>query len=59
MNREAVLLEIKKVKINEIRNLEDYETFELVEDIGQEMIGSCWVITKKDKHDGQKTEYKA
>ena len=36
-----------------------YETFELVEDICQETIGSYWVITKKEKHDGQKIEYKA
>ena len=51
--------EVKEAKIKEIKNLEDYETFELVEDIGQETIGSRWVITKKEKHDGQKTEYKA
>ena len=42
-----------------MRNLEDYEAFELVEDNGQETLGSNWVITKKEKHDGQKTEYKA
>ena len=47
------------MKITEIKNLEDYETFELVEDIGQETIGSRWVVTKKEKHDGQKTQYKA
>ena len=48
----------KEAKIKEIRNLEDYKMFQLIEDIGQETIGSCWVITKKEKHDGQKTEYK-
>lgn len=33
--------EVKEVKIIEIRNLEDYETFELVEDFEQETISSC------------------
>ena len=28
----------------DIKNLEDYETFELVEDIGQETISSHWVV---------------
>ena len=51
--------EVKDAKSKEIRNLEDYETFELVKDVGQKTIGSCWVITKKEKHDGQKTELKA
>ena len=51
--------EVKEAKINEIMNQEDYEMFELVEDVGQETIGSRWVITKKEKYDGQKTEYKA
>ena len=50
---------VKEAKTKEIRNLEDCKTFELVEDIGQETIGSLWVITKKEKHDGQKTEFKA
>ena len=44
--------------MTEIKNLEDYETFELVEDVGQNTIGSYWVVTKKEKHDGQKTQYK-
>ena len=34
-----------------INNLEDYDTFEMVEDVGQETIGSNWVILKKEKHD--------
>ena len=43
-----------------MKNLEYYVTFEcLMEDIGQECIGSCWVITQKEKHDGQKTQVKA
>ena len=32
--------------------------FEEVEDIGQERIGSRWVITKKEKADRQKTVFK-
>ena len=28
-------------------------------DNGKETIGSCWVITQKEKNDGQKMEYKA
>ena len=30
-----------------------------MEDVGQETIGSCWVIMKKEKHDGLKREYKS
>ena len=37
----------------------DYSTFEEVKDEGQETIGSRWVVTQKEMHDGQKTEYKA
>ena len=51
--------EVKDAKVKEIKNLEDYETFQIVEDVGQEMIGSRWVVTKKENYDGQKTEYKA
>ena len=43
----------------EIKNLQDYETFEEVKDEGQEMLGSRWVITEKEKHDGQKQKCKA
>ena len=43
----------------EIENLETYERFEEVDDIGQETIGSRWIITEKEKHDGQKQNYKA
>ena len=42
-----------------MKNLEDYETFELVEDVGQECNGSHWVVTRKAKHDWQKTQVKA
>ena len=39
--------------------LEDYEMFELVEDVGQEYIGSRWLIMQKENHDGKKTQVKA
>ena len=45
--------EIKEAKRKEIENLETYETFEEVEDVGQETIGSRWIVTKKEKHDGK------
>ena len=32
--------------------------FEEVEDVGQETVGSRWVITRKEKADGQKKNYK-
>ena len=51
--------EVKEAKKKEIENLETYETFEEVEDVGQETIGSRWMITRKEKHDGQKQLYKA
>ena len=40
--------ELKEAKVKEIQNLEYYETFEWVEDVGQEPIGKCWVITWKE-----------
>ena len=51
--------EVKAAKMNEIRNLKDYDTFEEVPDEGQERIGSQWVVTEKEKHDGQKQAFKA
>ena len=50
------ILEAKK---KEVWHLEDYEMFQLVEAVGQECIGGRWVITQKEKHDGQKTQFKA
>ena len=50
---------VKAAKMNEIRNLKDYDTFEEVRDEGQERIGSQWVVTEKEKHDGQKQACKA
>merc|ERR1712236_51225 len=51
--------EIVEAKNNEIENLKTYETFEEVMDEGQETIGNRWIITEKQKHDGQKQDYKA
>ena len=39
--------------------MRDYETFEEVLDEGQDTVGSRWVVTRKEKHDGQKTQCKA
>ena len=39
--------------------MKTYETFEEIKDEGQETIGSRWIITEKQKHDGQKHAYKA
>ena len=51
--------EVKIAKTNKVKNLLDYDTFEEIEDVGQETIGSRWVITVKEKHDGQKQQTKA
>ena len=57
--REHGKQEIVEAKNNEIQNLKTYETFEEIKDEGQETIGSRWIITEKQKHDGQKHAYKA
>ena len=51
--------EVKVAKITEVKNLQDYDVFEEVEDNGQETISSHLVITSKEKHDGQKQQTKA
>ena len=51
--------EVKKAKVKEIKNHQDYVTFELVEDFGQECIVINWVFTQKKKRDGQNTDFKA
>ena len=51
--------EVVSAKRKEIENLLKYDTYEEVKDEGQDRISSRWVITKKEKHDGQKTDYKA
>ncbi len=57
--REHGKLEIIEAKNKEIENLKTYETFEEVKENGQETIGSRWIVTEKEKHDGQKQAYKA
>ena len=51
--------EIIAAKNKEMKNLKFYETYEEVKDEGQETIGSRWVVTEKQQHDGQKQDYKA
>ena len=50
--------EVIEAKDRELENLAKYEVFEEIEDTGQETVGSRWVITKKERADGQKTDYK-
>ena len=51
--------EVLEAKTKELENLKLYETYEIVEDVDQERISMRWVITTKEKHDGQKTACKA
>ena len=51
--------EVKNAKMTEINNLIDHGVFEEVIDEGQETLGSRWVMTAKEKHDGQKQKTKA
>ena len=51
--------EVKEAKDTEVNNLLDYDVFKEVEDAGQQTIGSRWVVTSKEKHDGQKKNTKA
>ena len=50
--------EVIEAKEKELENLAKYDVFEEVEDSGQERISSRWVITKKERADGQKADYK-
>ena len=56
--REHKMPEVIEAKQKEIENLEKYEVFEEVKYEGQETVGSRWVITKKEKADGQKKNVK-
>ena len=56
--REYKKPEVIEAKNKEIENFEKYGVFEEVEDEGQETIGSMWVITRKEKADGQKQKVK-
>ena len=57
--REHGKAEVIEAKKSEIENLKTYETFEEVDDEGQETIGCRWIIREKEKHVGQKQKYKA
>ena len=50
--------EVVEAKEKELENLSKYDVFEEVEDSGQERITSRWVITRKERADGQKADYK-
>ena len=50
--------EVKEAKHKEIENLVKFDVFEEVDDCGQERIGSRWVVTQKEKADGQKSQVK-
>ena len=60
---EVPVIEHKKPEVIEakqkgIENLEKYGAFEEVEDIEQETVGSRWMITRNEKADGQRKNYK-
>ena len=50
--------EVDEAKHKEIENLIRYDVFEEVEDCGQDRIASRWVVTQKEKADGQKSQIK-
>ena len=50
--------EAKEAKLKKVENSMKYEVFEEVDDCGQEIIGSRWVVTLKEKADGQKAKVK-
>ena len=47
-----------EAKKKEVQNLQDYGTFDEVKDEGQMAINSQWIITWKERHICQKTEFK-
>ena len=50
--------DVIEAKKKELENLFKYGVFEEIDDEGQDTISSRWVITRKEKADGQKTECK-
>ena len=50
--------EVKEAKLKEVENLMKYDVFKEVDDCGQDRIGSRWVVTQKEKADGQKAQVK-
>ena len=51
--------EVVAAKESEMENFQRFEAYEEVKDVGQPRIGSRWVITQKEGHDGMKTRIKA
>ena len=56
--KEHRIPEVIEAKEKDIENLEKCGVLEEVEDVRQETVGSRWVITRKEKADGQKKNYK-
>ena len=50
---------VNEAKDTEVQNLQNYDVFEEVKDTGQDTLQSRWVVTTKEKHDGQKKNTKA
>ena len=51
--------EVVQAKIDELNKWKSYEAYEEVEDEGQEAIDTRWTVTRKEAHDGLKTNVKA
>merc|ERR1712163_4806 len=56
--KEQITPECNEAKHKEIENLVRFDVFEEVDDVGQERISSRWVVTQKEKADGQKAPVK-
>ena len=57
--KDRVHSDVIEAKRIELENLRLYNTYEEVEDIGQDRITMRWVVTQKEKQDGQKKPVKA
>ena len=51
--------EVIESKQREYNNFLKFNAFEEIEDVGQSRIGSRWVVTEKETHDGMKTKTKS
>ena len=51
--------EVIESKQREYNNFLKFNAFEEIEDVGQSRIGSRWVVTEKESHDGMKTKTKS
>ena len=54
--KEQNTLEVEEVKHKEIENLLNFDVFEEIDDYDQERRGPRWVVTQKEKADGQKSQ---